>query len=55
VQTYTWTNKLNHSFAKDVVAERFGDNKLVREDMLGSFLKHGLTQEELESETIAQM
>ncbi|OCK80386.1 putative P450 monooxygenase [Lepidopterella palustris CBS 459.81] len=42
-------------FAKDVVAERFGDNKVIRKDMLGSFLAHGLTQEQLESETITQI
>ena len=45
----------NSRFARDVVAERFGVNKVVRKDMLGSFLAHGLTQEQLESETITQM
>ena len=42
-------------FARDVVAERFGANKVIRKDMLGSFLAHGLTQEQLESETLTQM
>lgn len=42
-------------FAKAVVAERFGPNKIVRKDMLGSFLAHGLSQEQLESETLTQI
>ncbi|KAF2753912.1 putative P450 monooxygenase [Pseudovirgaria hyperparasitica] len=42
-------------FAKDVVAERFGEEKVVRRDMLGSFLKNGLTQDQLESETLTQV
>ena len=42
-------------FVRDVVAERFGANKVIRKDMLGSFLTHGLTQEQLESETLTQM
>jgi hypothetical protein len=45
----------NPRFARDVVAERFGANKVIRKDMLGSFLAHGLTQEQLESETVTQM
>ena len=42
-------------FAKDRVDERFGPKPIVRKDMLGSFIKHGLTQEELESETLTQI
>ena len=42
-------------FAKDRVAERFGDKPLVRKDMLGSFIKRGLSQEQLESETLTQI
>lgn len=41
--------------AKDVVGKRFGPNKIVKKDMLGSFLNHGLTQEEAESESLVQM
>lgn len=41
--------------AKQVVAERFGAGKKVRPDMLGSFIAHGLTQSEAESETLVQM
>ena len=41
--------------AKDKVAERFGVDKKVKQDMLGSFLKHGLSQEEAESEAVLQM
>lgn len=44
-----------HSVAKSVVAERFGENKVVRKDMLGSFIKNGLTQEEAGSETLLQI
>ncbi|KAF2841841.1 putative P450 monooxygenase [Patellaria atrata CBS 101060] len=42
-------------FAKEVVAERFGAKPIVRKDMLGSFLAHGLSQEQLESETLTQI
>lgn len=42
-------------FARDRVAERFGDKPVKRRDMLGSFIDRGLTQEELESETLTQI
>jgi hypothetical protein len=38
-----------------MVRERFGPNKKEAADMLGSFVRHGLTQEEAESETVLQM
>lgn len=38
-----------------VVAERFGPNKKVQRDMLGSFVSHGLTQEEAESGMFIQI
>lgn len=41
--------------AKKVAAERFGPNKKVQKDMLGSFVKRGLTQEEVESEILLQV
>ncbi|KAI9733771.1 MAG: hypothetical protein M1818_007185 [Claussenomyces sp. TS43310] len=41
--------------AKAVVAERFGPNKKTQRDMLGSFVHHGLTQDEAESETLVQI
>ena len=40
---------------EEKVAERFGDDKKVKQDMLGSFLRHGLNQEEAESEAVFQM
>ena len=41
---------------KEVVAQRFGPHsKSVGNDMLGSFIRHGLNKEEAESETILQM
>ena len=43
------------AIANEKVAERFGDGKKVKEDMLGSFLNHGLSQEEAESETVLQL
>ena len=43
------------SIAKQVVGERFGQNKKTQRDMLGSFINHGLTQEEAESESLVQM
>ncbi|KAH7036745.1 cytochrome P450 [Macrophomina phaseolina] len=42
-------------FAKQIVAARFGPDKVVRKDMLGSFLKHGLTQSQLEAESLIQI
>lgn len=42
-------------FAKERVDERFGEKPIVRKDMLGSFIKRGLSQEELESETLTQI
>ncbi|KAK2044941.1 pisatin demethylase [Colletotrichum somersetense] len=41
--------------AKKEAAERFGPDKKVQRDMLGSFIAHGLTQEEAESEIILQI
>ncbi|CZT12580.1 related to pisatin demethylase (cytochrome P450) [Rhynchosporium agropyri] len=38
-----------------VVAKRFGPNKIVEKDMLGSFIAHGLTQDQAESETVLQI
>ncbi|KAE9377678.1 pisatin demethylase [Stipitochalara longipes BDJ] len=40
---------------KQVVAERFGPNKKVRRDMLGSFIAHGLTQRDAQTETLLQI
>lgn len=44
-----------NAVAKDEVAERFGENRKVKQDMLGSFLRHGLSQEQAESEAVFQM
>ncbi|KAM5353563.1 hypothetical protein ACJ41O_000213 [Fusarium nematophilum] len=41
--------------AKEITAERFGPDKKVRKDMLGSFVAHGLTQNEAESEILLQI
>lgn len=41
--------------AKEVAGERFGDGAKVREDMLGSFVRHGLDQKQAESEALLQM
>ena len=41
--------------AKEVVAERYGENKIHRPDMLGSFVAHGLGQREAEAESLVQM
>ncbi|KAK5989461.1 Cytochrome P450 monooxygenase ABA1 [Cladobotryum mycophilum] len=43
------------SIAKEVAAERFGEDKKVQKDMLGSFVAHGLTQSETESEILLQI
>ena len=49
------TDLLSSSITNKAVAERFGPNKKVRQDMLGSFISHGLNQEEAESGMIIQM
>ena len=43
------------AIAKKKVEERFGPEKKVKQDMLGSFLNHGLSQKEAESETLLQL
>lgn len=42
-------------FASDRVRERFGDKPVERQDMLGSFINHGLSQKQLEAETLTQI
>lgn len=46
---------INDSVAKEAVAERFGADEEDRRDMMGSFIRHGLTQKEAESESTFQM
>jgi hypothetical protein len=46
---------LSHRIAKEVAAERFRPNKKEQRDMLGSFIRHGLTQREAQSELLLQM
>ncbi|KAE9363167.1 cytochrome P450 [Stipitochalara longipes BDJ] len=41
--------------AKVVAAERFGEHKKERRDMLGSFVRHGLTQREIQAEILLQL
>ena len=41
--------------AKEMARERFGPDPKVKEDMLGSFVKHGMNQAEAESEALLQM
>ncbi|TQS32065.1 hypothetical protein Golomagni_07632, partial [Golovinomyces magnicellulatus] len=43
------------STAKTVAAERFGSHKKIQRDMLGSFVAHGLTQKQAESEILLQI
>ncbi|KAK3317638.1 pisatin demethylase [Cercophora scortea] len=43
------------NIANQVAAERFGPDKQVHRDMLGSFVRHGVTQEEAESESLLQI
>lgn len=43
------------SLAKKIVSRRFGPQKVDRKDMLGSFLQHGLSQKEAETEATLQM
>ncbi|KAG0645674.1 Cytochrome P450 monooxygenase lolP1 [Hyphodiscus hymeniophilus] len=41
--------------AKELASERFGPYKKIQADMLGSFVAHGLTQDEAESEILFQI
>ncbi|KAF2104466.1 cytochrome P450 [Rhizodiscina lignyota] len=41
--------------AKEVVAERFGPDAKDRQDMLGAFVRHGLSQRQAESEVMFQL
>jgi hypothetical protein len=41
--------------AKEVAGERFGPDAKVRNDMLGSFVRHGLTEAETASEALLSM
>ncbi|OHW96143.1 cytochrome p450 [Colletotrichum incanum] len=41
--------------AKEIAGERFGPSKKTKQDMLGSFVAHGLTQEEASSEILMQI
>lgn len=41
--------------AEKVVAERYGANPLVKRDMLGSFVKHGFSQKDAETEALIQI
>jgi hypothetical protein len=43
------------SIAKGVAAERFKPDVKAERDMLGSFIRHGLTEKESESEILLQM
>ncbi|KAH9212789.1 pisatin demethylase [Leptodontidium sp. 2 PMI_412] len=42
-------------FTKEVVDQRFGPDAKDQRDMLGSFIRHGLTRDEAESETLLQI
>jgi len=48
-------NTFAYSITKDVVGQRFGPDAKDQRDMLGSFIRHGLTRDEAESETILQV
>lgn len=41
--------------AEAAVAERYGDKPVVKRDMLGSFVAHGLSREQAETETVVQL
>lgn len=42
-------------FAKETVGERYGKDPVVKQDMLGSFVKHGLDQKDSETEALVQL
>ena len=39
-----------HRFARDRTRERYGENKIVGNDMLGSMVRRGLSLDEAEAE-----
>ncbi|KAF9878334.1 benzoate 4-monooxygenase cytochrome p450 [Colletotrichum karsti] len=41
--------------ATEAVSERYGEKPIVKRDILGSFVSHGLTQEQAEGETTVQI
>ncbi|OHW98989.1 benzoate 4-monooxygenase cytochrome p450 [Colletotrichum incanum] len=41
--------------AHDTVQERYGDKPVIKRDMLGSFVAHGLSKEDAEGETLVQI
>lgn len=41
--------------AKEVAAQRFGPDRKVKKDMVGSFVRHGLSEREIQGEIILQM
>ncbi|KAF2178823.1 cytochrome P450 [Zopfia rhizophila CBS 207.26] len=41
--------------ARDVVSERFGENKKEKSDMLGAFVRNGISQRQIESEVLFQI
>lgn len=45
----------HHSIAKKVVAKRFEPQATSQPDMLGSFIRHGLTEEEASGEALLQV
>jgi hypothetical protein len=46
---------MSSSIAKNAVRERFGAEKITRNDMLGSFIQQGLNKADTESESLVQM
>ena len=43
------------SLAQEAVSQRYGTSPIVKRDMLGSFIAHGLSQEDAEGQTIVQI
>jgi hypothetical protein len=41
--------------AKEIISKRFGEGAEVRQDMIGSFIKNGLTLQECADESLIQM
>jgi hypothetical protein len=46
---------MQNSFARRRAKERFGPNKIVRRDMLGAFLRHGMDPGEAERGGLLQL
>ena len=44
-----------HRVAREIISKRFGEGAEVRQDMIGSFIAHGMSLQECADESLIQM